>query len=77
MEGVVIWCCERDGKYDVGIKFREEDEIFAAIMFKQVCRLECFKHEVKRREGRELSGEEALSEYAAYLAKMNRMDDTG
>jgi hypothetical protein len=37
-------------------------------MVEQVCHIEHYKNEVKRREGREISGEQAANEWIAKFA---------
>jgi len=71
LEGIVIWCCKKDGQHDVGVKFKEDDGVFNIEMLKLISRLESFKDEVERRDGRSLTGEETVTEFAAYLAKLN------
>lgn len=70
VEGVVIWCCKKNHEYDVGIKFRD-DGAFHIAMLKHIARLDSFKNEIERRDGRVLTGEEAVVEFSAYLAKSN------
>jgi len=76
VEGVVMWCCRKNDKYDVGVKFKDDDEVFYAEMLKQISRLEGFRDEMKRRYGRELAGEELVMEFAAYMAK-TKLQDAG
>lgn len=70
LEGVVIWCLEKEGRYDVGVKFREDNELLNTKTLKQLSRLECFKEEIKRSEGRDLNGEEAVKEFIAYMSSI-------
>lgn len=68
-EGTVMWCKEKDDRYEVGIKFKESDEDYYSGLLKQISQIENYKEEVQQLEGRELSGEEAVKEYMAYLAR--------
>lgn len=70
VEGIVMWCCKKEGRYDVGVKFKD-DGAFHMAMLKHIERLESFKEEIERRDGRVLTGEEAVTEFAAYLASSN------
>ncbi len=69
-----MWCAKKSDIYEVGVKFSEEDEALNAAMLKNVSLLENFKEDVKQQEGREISGEEAVAEFTAYLAKMHLKD---
>lgn len=67
--GAVVWC-RRDGAggYEVGIRFRESDDVFAARMVEQICHIEHYRQEVLRAEGRVLDGESAALEWIALYA---------
>ena len=73
VEGTVMWCCQKKSQYEIGVKFRE-DEAFYTAMLKQIEQIESFKEEVERRDGRVLTGKEAVAEFSAYLAKSNLKD---
>ncbi|MFC1750241.1 PilZ domain-containing protein, partial [Pseudomonadota bacterium] len=75
LEGIVVWCCEKAGKYDVGVKFRDDNELINTQMLKQLSRLECFKEEIKRSEGRDLTGEEAVKEFIAYMSGLDKPEE--
>jgi len=76
VEGIVMWCCQKKNKYEIGVKFRD-DEAFFMTMLKQIEQIESFKDEVERRDGRVLTGKEAVAEFSAYLAKSNLKDASG
>jgi len=63
IKGRVIWCRPNDGNYDIGVEFIEPEKIFKARMVEQVCQIEHYKREVREREGRELTGEQAALEW--------------
>jgi hypothetical protein len=66
--GSVVWC-RRDGRdYEVGIRFQEAADVFAARMVEQICQIEHYRQEVLRSEGRVLDGEEAALEWIARYA---------
>ena len=69
-----MWCCKKGDIFEVGVKFNEEDEVLNASMLKKISRLESYKDEIKRREGRVLTGEETVAEFTAYMAKMHLKD---
>ena len=61
--GVVVWCRENSGQFDVGVKFTDMKTEFKVRMVEQVCHIEQYKKEVQEKEGRELTGEEAAMEW--------------
>ncbi len=68
-EGSVMWCKQQDGQYELGVKFRESDEAYYSGLLKQISQIVNFKEEVQQLEGRELSGEDAVQEYMAYISR--------
>lgn len=62
-EGTVVWCEERQGRYEIGIQFMTAKDAFRARMVEQVCHIEHYKEQVRQREGRILDGEEAAREW--------------
>lgn len=62
-EGTVVWSRHRQDHYEVGVRFSDEQTEFAVRMAEQVCHIERFRQEVREREGRALSGEEAAREW--------------
>ncbi len=68
-EGIVMWCSQKEGQYEVGVKFRESDEAYYSDLLRQISQIENFREEVQQLEGRELSGEDAVREYMAYIAR--------
>ena len=68
-EGVVAWCSEKSGDYEVGVQFLDPGDTFKLRMVEQICQIEHYRNEVLQTEGRALSGEEAafewISKYAA------------
>lgn len=71
-EGVVVWCCSNGASYEVGVEFRKQDEIFFSEMFRQISQIENFKQELYRSEGRKLSGEEAVKEFALFQSQQKK-----
>jgi hypothetical protein len=67
-KGTVVWCRGRDRHFEVGIQFLEAEDAFKARMVEQVCHIEHYKREVREKEGRVLSGQEAALEWIAKYA---------
>ncbi len=62
-QGVVAWCVEAGGHYEVGIRFATESEAFEARMAEQMCHIESYRRRVSMLEERELSPDEAAFEW--------------
>lgn len=65
----VIWCIGRLDRFEVGIKFMKEKDIYSVRMVEQVCHIEHYRQQVKKVEGRVLSGEDAATEWISKFAK--------
>jgi len=61
--GRVVWCARKAASFDVGVEFDGEGDAFRARMVEQVCRIERYKEEVLKNEGRELTGTQAALEW--------------
>jgi hypothetical protein len=61
--GVVVWCREEEGEYQVGVKFTEAETAYAVRMVEQLCYIEHYRQSVRESEGRHLTGEEAALEW--------------
>ena len=68
-KGIVVWCREKNGRYDVGIKFAKKTSEFRLRMIEQICYIEHYKSEILEKEGRKLSGKEAAVEWIKKYAK--------
>lgn len=60
---VVTWCKRVDCGYEVGVRFVDARALFGVRMVEQLCHIEQYREEVSRREGRDVSSEEAASEW--------------
>ncbi len=67
-EARVIWCKPREGQFELGVEFLDQDDAFMARMVEQVCHIENYKKAVHRSEGRLLSSEEAANEWISKFA---------
>lgn len=77
-KGKIVWvklCDDRSKvtRYEVGIKFTDNDEMFKVRMVQQICHIEQYKQRVLHEEGRELDSNAAAQEwiqrYAADFGK--------
>lgn len=66
---IVIWCNKVAGAYELGIKFENDATEFSMRMVEQLCHIEHYKNEVLIKEGRQLSSDEAASEWIKKHAK--------
>jgi len=66
--GQVVWCRHNGQCYDVGVSFSDHQEAYRTRMVEQICHIERYKDEVRQRERRELSSEEAAAEWISKYA---------
>lgn len=59
----VVWNKLTDNGYLTGVEFASRNDFFKLRMIEQVCQAEQYRIQVWRREGRELSSEEAAMEW--------------
>lgn len=59
----VKWCRKQGDSYIVGVSFIDPEDAYRARMIEQVCHIEHYKREVLEKDGRDLTGEEAASEW--------------
>ena len=63
-KATVAWCrAEPDGGYMIGASFLDASDAFRSRMVQQVCTIENYRRDVKEREGRDLSVQEASAEW--------------
>ena len=68
LQGRVVWCEKAGDSYEVGIKFEGSKDLFQLRMIEQICHIEHYRKEVKLVEGRELSSEQAATEWISRYA---------
>lgn len=64
----VMWCRPEEGRFLVGVQFLERSDAFRSRMVQQVCAIEHYRAELREHEGRELTTEEAATEWIARYA---------
>lgn len=75
VQAQVVWCRQRAKGYDVGVQFSTPADRFRVRMIEQVCHIEHYRQEA-RRQGRELSAEDAAREWIErYASNFPRHDD--
>lgn len=65
----VTWCERTGDLFDVGVAFTDQEDLYRMRMVEQVCYIEQYKKDVLRKEGRDLSGEEAALEWISKYAR--------
>lgn len=68
VSGQVVWCEERDDGYEMGIAFYTPADAYQVRMVEQVCQIEQYRQDVWRKEGRDLSQDEAAYEWISRYA---------
>lgn len=64
----VAWCTPEADRFLVGVKFLDSRAAFQSRMVQQICSIENYRHEVKQREGRDLTTQEAAAEWISRYA---------
>jgi hypothetical protein len=59
----VVWCLEKGGYFDVGLRLLNPDEAFQVRMVEQLCHIEHYRKEVLESEDRRLTSQEAAAEW--------------
>lgn len=59
----VVWCKDNGAGAEMGVEFVNPDDAYKARMVEQVCHIEDYRLKVLRKEGRELTPEEAALEW--------------
>jgi len=62
-DGTVAWCRPEGDHFAVGVQFNEPATQYSVRMVEQVCHIEAYRSMVMEKEGRDLSSEEAASEW--------------
>lgn len=68
-ECLVVWCRKKRDKYEVGVKFLDDQTNFRMRMVEQVCYIESYRKKILAKEGRELTSKEASDEWIKKYAK--------
>ena len=66
--GNVVWCDRSSHGYEIGIEFESSKDAFRLRMIEQICHIEHYRKEILLQEGRELTTQEAASEWLAKYA---------
>ncbi len=69
VRGRVVWCRKVGETHHVGIQFVEANDSSRVRMIEQICRIEQYKKEILRKEGRTLSGRDAALEWIGRYAE--------
>lgn len=64
----VVWCRPEEGKFLVGVQFMDASDAFRARMVEQVATIEKYRKDVLEQEGRELSSQDAATEWISKYA---------
>jgi hypothetical protein len=59
----VAWCRPEAGRFLVGVEFLDSSTAFQSRMVQQVCSIENYRMDVRHREGRALTTQEAAAEW--------------
>jgi len=68
VHGQVVWCNKLREAYEVGVAFLDKEEAFRTRMVEQICHIEEYRNHILESEGRELTSEQAATEWIAKYA---------
>ena len=66
--GNVVWCERSSHGYEIGVEFEKSRDVFRLRMIEQICHIEHYRKEILLQEGRELTTQEAASEWISKYA---------
>lgn len=79
-ECLVVWCREKNGQHEIGVKFTNKASAFRARMIEQVCYIESYKRKREKESGRPLEWKTAAAEwiknYGARFPEIKMDDDS-
>ena len=64
----VCWCDEQEGGFEIGVELLNKNDVYKTRMVEQVCHIAHYKRQVLLKEGRNLTGAEAASEWIVKFA---------
>jgi len=64
VDGTVMRCHDMEVHYEMGVKFNDDRTESSIQMIDQLCQIEQYRSDVKTKEGREMTSEEAGKEWA-------------
>lgn len=65
----VVWSKASGTGFEIGVRFDDASTEFAVRMVEQICHIEQYRREMRTRQGRELSSEEAAREWIKKYAR--------
>ena len=68
LSGKVVWNRKQDEAFEIGVEFADRDQRYRLRMIEQVCHIQHFRNEVKERQGRDLTMEQAAEEWITQYA---------
>lgn len=67
--GRVVWCLRRQGCIEVGVEFMNDEDAMHMRLIEQISYIKSYQNEVQQKEGRELSDEEATTEWTRKFSR--------
>ena len=68
VDGSVVWCHRTNHRFEVGVCFNDPQSEHRTQMIEQLCHIERYRWKVEDEEGRQLTSEEAASEWISRYA---------
>ncbi len=69
LNGQVVWNRKSGDSFEIGLQFDDPQALYRCRMIEQICHIQHYRHQVEQQEGRQISREQAASEWIARYAK--------
>jgi hypothetical protein len=66
----VVWCQAENVAWQIGVEFLDANDLFRARMIEQICHIEHYRQDVRARQRRDLSAQDAALEWIARYARL-------
>ena len=67
--GRVIWCLQKNEGIEIGVEFIDENDALRVQLIEQVCYIKSYQEDIKSKEGRQMTDEEAAMEWTRKFAR--------
>ena len=67
-KGRVVRCIKKDKHFDIGVEFIAPADDFKVRMLEQICHIEAYKKELRKKQGHPVTGEQAAIEWISKYA---------
>ena len=65
----MVWCHTKGSSHEIGVQFLNNEAVYGIRMVEQVCHIEQYRKDMKKKYGRNLSTQEAALEWITKYAE--------